>query len=1665
MLLGIFGLLLLVVLVLQIPPVQRWIGGKASAFMSEKTGTRFEIGKVDLDFPLGVSLEGIYIEDQLHDTLIAGNELSVGIDPIALFSNQIQVEHVNAEGLVAHIKRSLPDSSFNFDFIVTAFMPDTAAAAPADTAAAPAWEVSIGDIELENVLLTYNDQVAGTDADIRLGYLNTELGTFDLEKMHFGIDHIELSRTNAVIVQSKAATSQDTSAAAPLVLDMGRIELNTVKLDYTDKVNAQKFLVDVGKSSIEGDRIDVLKQYVAFKEINISDTKASIEMGAVSPVNSVKTEIREERTVQGKAEWIVKVGNIDLRNNTVRFHQQDTVALPADVLDPTDLLLTGLNVQVREFDMEGTDIKADIRNVSAKDKSGFELKKLAAKLTYGTKGVELAGLDLRTNNSRIGNYIRISYPSLEAIGKNPGEMGINAEFRNTSISVSDIMRLDTAMRSVPALTGNRSSNVQLSGDIKGKVKDLVLDDVQVTTRYSTHVHVDGTIKGLPDINATVFDLNIPKLTTSASDIRSFVPANTIPPSINLPPLISMKGNFKGSLKEFTTNDSIITSFGNASLAVKMDTVPGNTLYTGTVAVNKFNMGKLLKQEQKLGTVTGTIDFNGAGLKPDSMEAIIKGSIKEFTANNYTYKDLALNAIVKDQNIRASATMRDSNLAFALDGNINIKEEQPKIAMKLFLDGADLKDMNFTKEDIKVQGVANIDLEGKDINFMKGTVDVRSVLVIREGKRVAVDTMITATINNNDNTDITIRSSVMSGEIKGGIRPSEIAGALAAQLKQYFDPATAADSDTSSHAQDLTFDIKITDPSLVTDMFMPDLEMSAGTIKGNFDKHANKLHIETDMPRISYKDIQLDSLKILADGNEGTLNYNIGLAEVFGSSFHVNKTKLSGNVNDGKMSSVIDVVDKDKKGHQLMLSATTSKVENVYRLHFDSVMMNNIAWTVSPDNYIAFQQQGPFFHNVRWEHGENFLAVNSTAPSKMDIDLSGFDLALLTGIVAKDKPIAGGTASGKIALDLTAKEPVFTSDLRIKNFNYRGDTLGVVSLKADNINQDRYNIALTVHERGNDINIAGFFDPDAKENAINFDLVAKEINLASLREFTMGQLTNLTGKATATMKITGTAEDPDVTGEILFKEAGFRPAYLNSYLAVNNEKIRLDKYGIYFDSFVLIDTLGNKAQLRGAAYTTDFRDYRFDLDLDTRNFLVLNTSSKNNELYYGTAIVDSRIKVRGSNTRPIVEVTAKLNKGSALTFVVPEQVLAEVDREGVVEFVDFNKDLNTVLNSDPVNPDSVVAPQVEIDLTANVMIDEETEFKIVVDPRTGDSLYVRGSSTFSLGIDPSGKISLIGSYDIVEGSYQLSFGNLVRKTFFLERGSRISWSGDPIAATLDLKAVHRVRTSPADLISDQVTNLSSTDMDRIRQQLQFLVRLNMTGRLLTPKIDFDIDLPPDQRDALNGTVYTRLLQLNEQESELNQQVFALIILNRFLPQNPLDAQGGSTSAVATAARGSASKILTQQLNDFTSDYIHFVDVSLSLDSYQDEIAGQPQGITNLQVDVRKEAFDERLRIDMGGNMQLEGQQQQAVTTTNGRTADNSAGDNTKKNDLAADVSVEYKLTRDGRYRLRGLRRTGYGGVFEGRVTETGIGVIFARDYNRFRELFRKPKEEETFKEIK
>jgi hypothetical protein len=328
--------------------------------------------------------------------------------------------------------------------------------------------------------------------------------------------------------------------------------------------------------------------------------------------------------------------------------------------------------------------------------------------------------------------------------------------------------------------------------------------------------------------------------------------------------------------------------------------------------------------------------------------------------------------------------------------------------------------------------------------------------------------------------------------------------------------------------------------------------------------------------------------------------------------------------------------------------------------------------------------------------------------------------------------------------------------------------------------------------------------------------------------------------------------------------------------------------------------------------------------------------------------------------------------------------------------------------------------------------------VIIDEGNGDFLKVKGEALINAGIDPSGKTTLTGTYELESGGYELSF-NFIRRRFDIEKGSKITFNGEPTDATVDVTAIYVANASSMELVGPQ-----SGDVVRAasyQQKLPYQVRLMMDGELMQPTLTFDISLPKET-NALRAdpevirTVNTRLEQLKAEPSELNKQVFALLLLNRFISENPFESSGGGFNA-EMYARQSVSKILTQQLNDLTSDLIAGVDISFDLNTSEDYRTGSAQTRTDFNVAISKRLLNDRLKVTVGNNFEMQGPQRPG--------GQNSGG-------LVGNLAVDYQLTPDGRYLVRAYRRNEDEGVVEGFVVETGLKFIVSVDYNRFKQIF-------------
>ena len=88
--------------------------------------------------------------------------------------------------------------------------------------------------------------------------------------------------------------------------------------------------------------------------------------------------------------------------------------------------------------------------------------------------------------------------------------------------------------------------------------------------------------------------------------------------------------------------------------------------------------------------------------------------------------------------------------------------------------------------------------------------------------------------------------------------------------------------------------------------------------------------------------------------------------------------------------------------------------------------------------------------------------------------------------------------------------------------------------------------------------------------------------------------------------------------------------------------------IELKDMVLTDTLGNKARVDGKIYHENLKNFMLDLKMYPRNFLVMATTIKDNDTFYGDVIANGVATVKGPVKDIALDVKARTQKGTQLT---------------------------------------------------------------------------------------------------------------------------------------------------------------------------------------------------------------------------------------------------------------------------------------------------------------------------------------------------------------------------------------------------------------------------------
>ncbi|WP_421879683.1 translocation/assembly module TamB domain-containing protein [Marinoscillum sp.] len=1649
--LGVIAVLFVsLVLIIRSESGQNFIIGQTTKFVSKKIDTPFSIDRLFLTFTGNLQLEGLYLEDQQGDTLIYSKKLEASVALIPLIKGQtIDVDLVDWDGLTARVTRADSTKSFNFDYIIDAFRPEENTNKE-DTATTSAPSITVGTVDFSAFDLRYLDEVLGIDSHLKLGAMSIEMNEFSLDPMVFDIDKIMLRNTSGFYHQTKeiadaGASGQDTTSSALPLIRIGELLMESIHLSYHSPPASMYYDGAIGRLKLEVPEVNLNENIIRLDRFLLDHT--TVDAKIFSAAIDTTDEAKDKPSTFEWPEWTIEAKNLTMNNNQVQLTLDSTQSTPG-VFNPSQIQLTNLSLDISAATLQNQKAQVRWKDLSFEERSGLKLSKLAFDASLSDEQLILDELQIKTNYNELTGSVSMTLKSVDQLISKPTSLSPAIALSAARLSPRDAYYFAPDLRSIDYLKTLESKRLSVDAKVIGNLEGLAIDQFTVNWGNTTSFDVKGKVYQ-PTVPHLIRVKEISYQTESTNeDIALWMSLDSA--GLDLPERISFSGQSNGSLKQFTTQNLLKTADGDIEIKGSMTQKQELIEYAIETQIRALQVGKIINNPE-IGAITARIKTEGKGNSLASLNASLTSHFDSLSYSGYDFTALTLNGSIENGQGGLEANYQDDNLNLNLTSDVSLDSTNTVASLLLNLKGAEFRALGITDEDVRAQLKLDARFEGNTEKF-EASLEFGDMTIVKNQDSYSPGPLELSAHVTPDSTSLEITSEIINGSLHSNTNPQSFLQAVNTQFVEYLNVDPALNRAKLDSNIVVTSSFSIHENTLISDVLLPDLE-TYDSITFTIDYHQNQdsLVAEFNAPYIKYGSSVIDSLRFELLGAPENLQFSAGWASIDSDPILLKSLELSGRLENQTL--ITKLVAPEEKGSlfdirtELKLTGDTLD----FYIQPDTFIINRRTWTLPESNRILIASDFLGFNNFNLSSNNQYLSIENFGEQPYEnirINFEQFKLSNFGSFLNPEDTLAAGLMNGKVSFEHVFTNNALLADFNISDLTVMGSKWGNLQMTAEKNLSDEYAFKLSLREGLAAIDLSGEYVADPNVTRLNLDLDLVKLETKVLQSFLDEEISDPKGYLTGHLDISGITEAPEYNGEVVFNDAGLKVNSLNTSFKVVNEKLRLDNKGVYFDQFGIQDQSGNTFRIGGKILTEDLINPDLNLTLKANNFMALDSKKEDNELFYGKVGINADLTINGTVAAPVIRGSAGIRENSDFTVVVPETQADLVEREGVVMFVNRKNPDAILTRTEDYSSESQTAFQ-DIDMNVDLNIGKKAIFRIIINERTGDNFQVSGEGDFNFGLEPNGRTTLAGVYNVSDGHFEASLYNLVKRRFDLAPGGTIKWSGDPIQATLDVSAIYELKTSPAPLMAAQTTENPEATSTSYQQKMPFLVYLNVDGTILEPEISFGLDVPEDERGSLGGKVYTKVQQLNNSEEQLNKQVFALLVLNRFYPASGSD--GGSGGA-ASIARNNVNNVLSGQLNKWsnklTGDSGFQLDFGLnSYTNYQGETA---EDNTDLNINASQRLFNNRVIVQVGSEVNIQG---------SGNTTDQSA-ENTP---LVGNVSLEYLITENGRYRFKGFRKNQYENIIDGQLIVTGFAFIFNREFNRFKDIFANSKEGEFVKQ--
>ena len=1302
------------------------------------------------------------------------------------------------------------------------------------------------------------------------------------------------------------------------------------------------------------------------------------------------------------------IPRLNLVDGTFTIDDPRKVYAKGKTFDYNHFTLKALNVEARDFTILGDSITFEAKNLRTYDRqSKLTIKQLNTKFLYCGKKIMLDNLYARIGNSVIRNSISMNFNDPSDMGDFNNKVILKAHFDSTRIVSQDLGYFAEYLFST-------KETWRLNGDMVGTVADFKLTNFTGSFGKNSRVVGDLAFKGLPDFNKTTMVFALKPSRIDANDLYQYYPEKSFTDLVRKFGVVDLSGNFKGTINDFAlTNSNFNTALGQikGDLAMKLNKNSSLSTYKGDIQTKGFDLGQFLGDPQTFQRIDMAGKISGRGFSVKDAVLNLDANIARLGYNNYDYRNIYARGNLQRKYFEGKLSVNDTHLKMVLDGQFDFSGKQYAYNATGKIEYAELKNLRFLDDSLVIHTDLDVQFAGNTIDEMVGKAKFLNSYLTLKKRSLIVDTLsVDSQITADGQRVLTVNSEFLTARALGNFQPTRAVadiGRLFNEYQLYFlgDEVqrvayyAGKQIAVGQKRYSVNFDVKTKQIDKLLAFAAPTIFVSRGAVaEGVFTlDNTSILNLTASMDtfklgaNVFYKsDIDLNTSKFT--NKQEVLASAIITSERQTLSSLAPTEKL--NIEASWETDRIDFSSNLRQANstnRATLNGDVRFVGDAIELQFrrSRFKLLDSDWKLAANNLMTFSNQEISFKNMVITNGQQRIAANGSVSTdslkNLMLEAKDVQLATLNPVLNTN---LSGTLNGVVGLRDLYNRSVVESKASVQDLRYNDYKMGdlVSEIGWDPIDRHLHVDAHLDQKSKRVISVNGSYDPNKTKNAFDLEATFNETDLSLIEPFTKGLVSDMSGRAIGKIKVRGMPTDPILDGQIDLKKGRLRFDYLKAVFAFE-DKITFGESEIRTKRMVLTDPEGNTAVLRGGVYHDHFTQFLLNFEADMKNFKMLNTTIKDNEMFYGTAYATGRVDVVGPIDNLNIKTNLTSNRGTKI--YIPLDGATEVASQDFVQFVSSKAAKAPINAADSATTEARgELAGMKLDLRFALTPDAYCEIKL--DRRTDDAIKAYGNGQIRLNIDTKGDFEMTGNYEIDRGKYIFTFQGIANKEFEIKSGSRITWLGDPYAAQLNMKAAYQRSASLANLISDGTSTANQT-LNTQRYPVELI--LNITDKITAPQINYDLqfkEYPANARLRIQGIQN----KLRDDEQYLAQQVSSFLLFNQFFPDN------SNIFSQQVNVTNTMTEVITNQLNKWASTLNENLELGVSGVSFFGQ--EQQNNVNNLQLRFSYRFLNDRFRISRDGRLSY-GQNQFDAST------------------LLNDWTLEYWFKPDGSQRLKMYNR--------------------------------------------